>query len=74
MGREQYDDQVRADTLRKGDELHLLFMGGDEYVGIDRVMRTRTGQVHLWMSSSVVQKIKDTVPADKQVWIRKRAA
>ena len=70
-GRERYDDRITAGELRSGDELHLTFMGGDDYVYVDGV-RAATGGKVKWWGTSWGGEIGDTIPASEEVWIRKR--
>lgn len=68
-GRERYDRQIRADELKKGDQLHLTFMGGDEYCTVIDVRQAEDGSFEWEADSWAV--IKDDVSPETKVWIKR---
>jgi hypothetical protein len=68
-GREHYDREIRADGVRKGDQLHLTFMGGDGYVTVDYKRSAHGFTTLKWNSWG--GPVKDRIPNNKMVWVKK---
>lgn len=62
-GRARYDNEVSAKELKKGDMLHLTFMGGDDYVQLSDV-RQSNGLTY-WTSYC---GLSDVVSNETKVW------
>ena len=72
-GRKDYDRQIRADEVKRGDQLHLIVMGGDEYVEVT-FKRNYPGNgcdytVLKW--DSWAGPVVDRVPFGQKVWVKK---
>lgn len=74
-GRERYDREIRADELKEGDELHLTFMGGDDYVTVTRAEVQKDAAGGSWVvleANSPGGLLKDEVAASRKLWVKKR--
>jgi hypothetical protein len=70
-GREAYDELIKAKDLKVGDRLHLTFMGGDEYVSIERLHQDNVNKLITWYAHFYAD-LSDTKSFDDEVWIKKQ--
>lgn len=75
--REDVDRQILASEVKRGDQLHLTFMGGDDYVEVT-FKRNVPGQTDRHGRDYTILKfdtyggeVTDRVPFGQKVWVKK---
>lgn len=64
------DKYIQASLLEVGDLLHLTFMGGDEYVTVQDIIKNDNGDI-TWKASYYAE-LTDTIKPDKLVRIKNK--
>lgn len=70
VGRARYDNKVKAKEVQVGDQLHLTFMGGDDYVEVYFVEHHLDTHEVTWKAHSY-SDLSDTVHEDMEMWVKK---
>lgn len=66
------DINKKAVELQLLDELHLRFMGGDDYFTVVKLELTDDGEVEWWASNALVASMHDVCPQDQKVDVKEQ--